>query len=359
MITRRVPFLKLLIIIAACLTFLAGATNAMAAAMPTGHGMFSNNARICVVCHRTHTATNGNLLRVNAGLCQTCHSGGAGADTDISSGHYVNSPSDPNNWGTVGDPLLGGGFADINGAPMAYPGTSQHKIGGDPATPFGSASGATMILTCTSCHTIHAGFSGGAQYRLLRLSVGDAAGPLNVTWNGPWEGPAQASPHNAAGYMAYTETLFGPGLDNIADPRPKEFTRNYNSGVSDWCVGCHSNYTTYFDGSVKKIKHTVEVPLSGSPTTKLNTTYGLPETDLPLNDKIAGGDTPGRSPGDTLNCLTCHKAHGTTALMDRMAVIPASGRATDLPVLTGSMLLRMDNRGVCVNCHRNLWNSSY
>lgn len=348
------------ILVGAILLVLANAGTANAAAMPNGHGMFADNPRICVACHRTHTATAGNLLRVNAGLCQTCHSGGAGADTDVSAGLYVNSPTDPNNWGVVGEPLLGGGFAVIDDNPMAYPGTSQHKIGGDPTVPFGSASGASMRLTCTSCHTIHAGFSGSAQYRLLRMSVGDAPGPFNVTWNGPWEGAGMAQPHAPGGtYMAYTEMMFGPGLSNIADPRPKEYTRNYNSGMSDWCVGCHSNYSTYYDGSAKKVKHTVEVPLSGSPTTKLNLTYGLPETDLPLNDKIAGGDMPGRSAGDTLNCLTCHKAHGTVALMDRMAVITASGRPSDLPLLTGSMLLRMDNRGVCVNCHRNLGSSGF
>lgn len=368
MMTGRFTVGKFVTIISAALIILAaGSSQALAAAMPTGHGMFSNNSRICVVCHRTHTATAENLLRSNAGLCQTCHAGGAGADTDVAAGHYVDSASDPNNWGVVGNPLLGGGFGIIDGAPTAYgtnptrPGTSQHQIGGAPITPYGSASGASISMTCTSCHTIHSNFAFGGQYRLLRFQVGDSNPLINlkVFWNGPWEGAAMAVPHAAGGtYMGYTENNFGPGLSNIADPRPIEYTRNYSAGLSAWCNGCHSVYGQPIgaydigdgQGAVSRHKHVVDVPLAS--TGRIS---GTPQTDLPLNDKIAGGtDIIGRSSGDTINCLTCHRAHGTDAKMTGFATLSSFNRGV-LPKGSGaSMLLRSDNRSVCINCHRYL-----
>jgi predicted CXXCH cytochrome family protein len=56
--------------------------------------------------------------------------------------------------------------------------------------------------------------------------------------------------------------------------------------------------------------------------------------------------------GDMMTCLTCHRAHGTAATMGDEAAIPArtiSGVA--FPSGTNSMLLRLNDRGVCQQCH--------
>jgi predicted CXXCH cytochrome family protein len=363
-----------LIVLAVALS-LGMARPAMADMMPTGHEGFANDARICVVCHRAHTAGNPNLLRAGAGMCLTCHKGGAGADTDVASGLYVRPDAGRhvNPWGTVGGNLLAGGFSkmDINGdglpETLAYPGTSQHDVG-ETKAPFGSSNGKSMKLECTSCHSIHHDFNYPNQYRMLNIAVGDNPGPLSVTWNGPWEGPAQVAPKGGT-YMAYTETDFSVAVDvndpavvrpDLVDPAKgwtaMEYTRNYKAGLSAWCEGCHNVYSATTNGANVKIRHSVEVPLAvaANPSTLLHASYGDPSSDLPLNDRSGNG----RTVDDTLSCMTCHRAHGTTASMAGMNAYASADRGT-LPALNDSMLLRRDNRGVCVNCHHNLGNSSF
>lgn len=341
---------------------------AYADAMPSGHEPFAENSSICVLCHRTHTATNLNLLRADAGLCLSCHKNGAGADTDVAGGKYVvssdsrpvppNSPRHGSPMGQVNGNLLGGGFAqlDTDGdgstETQAYPGTSQHKVG-TTIVPFGSDSGASAILECDSCHTIHkTDFTG--QYRYLRAQVGDKTG-LQVTWNGPWEGPNQQQPRTPDGpYRAYTETGFGTGLtyDPLSDSlggEPVEYTRNYRTGLSAWCTGCHSVYGTKVgpydidngEGSMERHKHVVDVTLTN--TGRLT---DAPDTNLPLSDP----DGIPHDGDEMINCLTCHKAHGTTADASQMATAQAASRGV-LPLINTSMLLRLDNRGVCIDCH--------
>ncbi|MFA5867269.1 MAG: cytochrome c3 family protein [Actinomycetota bacterium] len=361
---------------------LGPAAMAVAAPMPTGHEGFASDPQICYVCHRTHTATSENLLYSTAGMCLTCHRNGTGADTDVTSGIYnrpVGSLRHGGPWGEVGTPLLGGSFTSIdtdgdgiaeptvNGTDPTNPGTSQHDIGVT-QTPFGSASGASMKLDCTSCHTMHTGFNSPVQYRSLRLRVGDATSALPVAWNGPWfwngSDPASAvfTTPKSGSYMAYTDVQFGTGQtwDNLSEPpatvgAPIEYTRNYNAGLSAWCSGCHTVYEqpiSVYDagdgaGDRARYRHKTDVPLTGGAGSRLNVTLGAPSTNLPLTDQLPLG----RSADDTINCLTCHRAHGTTAKMDRMAgAIPAANRGI-LPSMTTSMLLRLDNRAVCADCH--------
>jgi hypothetical protein len=62
---------------------------------------------------------------------------------------------------------------------------------------------------------------------------------------------------------------------------------------------------------------------------------------------------------DKVACLTCHRAHGATAVMEDWAADwprdPGVGGRSNT-----SALLRMDNRGTCYNCHGaglyNSWN---
>ncbi len=379
-----------LVIVMATAAVLTPPPVASAAPMPNGHEGFANDPSICYVCHRTHTATSENLLYSTAGMCLTCHRNGTGADTDVTSGFYnrpVGSLRHAGPWGEVGAPLLGGGFTAVDTDSDSVPettaygavGTSQHDIGVT-QTPFGSASGASMKLDCTSCHTMHSGFNSPVQYRSLRLRVGDATGNLPVAWNGPWR-VITADPLNpivdytvskapGATFMAYTEVRFGTGQswEILSDPpvttgAPIEYTRNYGAGLSAWCSGCHVVYTSPVSpagpadglGGANQYRHKTEVPLTGGPGSKLNDTIGTPSTNLPLTDQLPLG----RSADDTINCLTCHRAHGTTARMDGMAmVVPAANRGT-LPGMTTSMLLRMDNRSVCVDCHGYLGKSGF
>ncbi len=85
-------------------------------------------------------------------------------------------------------------------------------------------------------------------------------------------------------------------------------------------------------GSLVRYRHKMNVPIIGG-------SYSL-TTTLPLEDPT--GDGP--SADDELFCLTCHLAHGSPAT--------AAGYAANVAPANDSVLLRIDNRGVCQNCHK-------
>jgi hypothetical protein len=77
-------------------------------------------------------------------------------------------------------------------------------------------------------------------------------------------------------------------------------------------------------------------------------------TDLPVYDQPTADGNYDSS--DMLNCLTCHFAHGSNATMAEDAILGESGRefenpAQQMPWGADSMLLRLNNRAVCNNCH--------
>jgi hypothetical protein len=57
---------------------------------------------------------------------------------------------------------------------------------------------------------------------------------------------------------------------------------------------------------------------------------------------------------DWIECLSCHRAHGSNAIMTGYALVgnPELDNADLFAIETGSnALLRADNRGVCEQCH--------
>ena len=336
------------------------------------HGFtFASDA--CALCHRTHTGVAKNLLKSNS-MCVTCHSGLMGADTNIVDGTYADSKNPAHSWNSTVDPnnpndpnmnisnppLLAGGFKHVGGANTV---TSAHQIGDiagvtlAPVVPYGSTTGASISLGCTSCHSMHTDLDNpksATQYRLLRTNLGVAGQNLTVTWNGPWTDATQTTPTTSVTSttnMAYTERDFSN------DPAPAtgliEYTRNYKSGMSAWCEGCHAVYGTPDGASgspdnVAYHRHKMDVQLVSG--TRL---LGTPTTDLPLNDLGALG----RTSEDLMNCATCHRAHGTDSTIDGPYVTAAA--RTGLPSMNTSMLLRLDNRGVCINCHSYLNADTY
>jgi hypothetical protein len=65
-------------------------------------------------------------------------------------------------------------------------------------------------------------------------------------------------------------------------------------------------------------------------------------TGLPLEQPDGYSTT--QQVTDQLFCLTCHFAHGSSAT--------ASNMAANVPPANDSALMRMDNRGVCEECHK-------
>lgn len=333
------------------------------------HADFTTNPDACASCHRVHTATSGNLLRDPTGtaMCETCHQAGAGADTDVMNGKYIdNADTAPNHiaWGDANMNLLGGGFKAIQNTSTT---TSSHKMGTSitPFAPYGSdpnnGPGAVITLKCLSCHSAHPDKLHPNQYRLLRIRPNGSSVDKLVPWNGPWDSAAQTTKSSdPTAYRAYTDKDFDPER-----PDTQVYTMNYKSGQDAWCASCHTRYTTRQDttpydagdvfGSVMRFRHNTDSMITGvvDPINGLH--YDL-TTDLPLNHPT------GEPTEDTMSCLTCHRSHGTDAVMSAQAAMgdidvdhPSDRHVPGKEGLpTGSTLLRRAQRGVCTNCHTNI-----
>ena len=176
------------------------------------HGGFTATTDACAGCHRAHTAQYGSnalLITDPESLCMSCHSGGAGATTNVDDGVYTGATE-----GLTGNPLFGGGFTNAlmatawSGATTENPAfnatsrptTSAHAVGAS-GTIWGSGAensgNGQMVLECTSCHDPHgnAGWNTTttpdtrvASYRLLRWqpqgSTGFTAPATVVNWSG-------------------------------------------------------------------------------------------------------------------------------------------------------------------------------
>ncbi len=155
--------------------------------------------------------------------------------------------------------------------------------------------------------------------------------------------------------------------------------------MSAWCVGCHSTYMTFEseeaaagvgdgttaaggmvgmawkynagDGAGLKVrhKHPINVPLSnyqGPDKASMIVT----ENVLPLAHDLQEGPTAANASSDWIDCLTCHRSHGTSASMigfaaDGSQILDTDGYAHNNFFASPSALLRRDNRGVCEVCH--------
>ena len=312
------------------------------------HGNYTATTDKCAACHRTHTGSQANLLRNStiAELCLACHGAGSnGANTNVSDGRYEAS----------GAALNGGGFVNFRGAPAtsshSYDGSARPAWGANPT--WGSSTGCLgchsdlsglrwpgipewfpgpgtqpgqiagagnvqMPLTCINCHDPH----GSRSYRILQNRLH----PETIEYQDPLH----------PGYVQVVSNE--PGGLNPDQPgyTPNYTTPNYRDGINSWCAGCHFLYLQTqsspgmpFDaadgnGAQIRYRHKVLAATPGS--------LGL-TTSLPL-----------QQPGDKLACITCHYAHGTNAQI--------TGYASNIAPTNDSALLRLDNRGVCQDCHK-------
>ena len=312
------------------------------------HGGYTATTDACAGCHRAHTASAPSLL-LNAvpALCFTCHgSAGTGADTNVEDGIYK---------GVGGGNLLGGGFVNYQGAAVSsthsisgaqvnawgsgttwsstyecagchnsesglvWPGTPQWGISPNawPTYP-GRGENVTMPLTCTSCHDPH----GGRNYRVLQQRLH----------------PPTMQQEDPPGYVLVTSNETGGLNPNQAGYVANYTNSKYRLGLGDWCTGCHFTYHQNISampfnaedgkGPVTRYRH------------NMNVTLGTLTTTLPLEDPSGNGP----SIDDQLFCLSCHFAHGSN--------VTTSGQAANVAPTNDSALLRLDNRGVCEECHK-------
>lgn len=278
-------------------------------------GDFNKTTDACAGCHRAHRGQAPKLLKETSqtALCFSCHgNAGTGADTNVEDGVYLNRASG-GQYGTVGAGLRGGGFVnaimdpDMDGTTASATVTSKHDVdatgtiwGNGAISSTSNPGKANVNLRCGSCHNPHG--TSGAQdaYRILRPKPLDSGAASSVL---------------------------------VPDEQTKDYTVTYDAdgyryvgyttkAISEWCAQCHTRYLAS-SGSARTD--------SGDPI------FRYRHTTLSFS----------------VSCLACHVAHGTTAKMTGFAangVLWPDG--SNAPAGDSrSSLLRLDNRGVCEQCH--------
>jgi cytochrome c553 len=346
-------------------------------------------------------------------FCYACHDAASqGADTNVQQGIYEGTL-----YGQQNAVLNGGGFDSLDQTATTsthmYKGSSWGAYGGgyfgtgatfasdssnagQGVNAFMTGTGNSIKMDCATCHDPH----GSPNYRILKTVVNGnpvgeytpTADPTNPDPNGFVSSVETGWPTNGfrlhTAYPAYqpnyTTPMYAKGYDQpnatLADGATGV---NATKGMSGWCAGCHNTYlgevqtftkadgstyqsvaTTYNAGDGQGLglrhKHPVNVGLNtynGPDKTSMIVTSSV----LPLDHAIDERGNPANRASDWIECLTCHRAHGTAAAMTGYAsnagadtVLSSDGVARNqFPAQNPvpSALLRLDNRGVCESCH--------
>ena len=325
------------------------------------HGNFTKTSDGCAACHRAHTAQASYLLVTDENdLCMSCHGTAAtGANTNVADGVYVANLTESGNTSIVGNGLKGGGFSHTlmntslsTSAVGSTDTVSSHMMDTSASYMWGygaiSATAdpgmADVKLECVDCHDPHgmagAGLTiaGMTTYRILRsypivngeiismttsstipdeavknYTVPNSVSNINPQGTGPI-GSSNYTETVPMGYFSrgssYTQSFYGASTTV--------------TGISKLCGQCHTrhlvgtgNWSTDSGDAIYTYRHTTNT--SGN------------------------------------NCTTCHVAHGSSAKVNGFAAeVNWPGGVTATPQATtheDSALLRIDNRGTCVQCH--------
>jgi hypothetical protein len=319
----------------------------------------------CNGCHTMHNSQDGILVDPDAvdgndfllndatpsDVCLNCHATGLGAvfSADVmnpaphkGSGNFIfllednlddgHGGGDTLNDGSWANPIPGdaaGHNLDAPGHGLASDMTLTSAPGGD----FGGSN-----LGCSSCHDPH----GNADFRMLHGAGEVQAGIYNFA--------------NAAPVASGLSVFFGSESNGSHSA--------YVSGMSEWCANCHGDIhnTSY----PTNLEHPTGVALGPVIATAYNAyngtadqTGGLQATAylaaVPFEDAAAAtNSTAGPTSGSKVMCLTCHRAHASSA--------PDAGR-WDFSVTgleedgheSGSYKLPnpygVDQRSLCNKCH--------
>jgi predicted CXXCH cytochrome family protein len=300
------------------------------------HGGYTATTDACAGCHRSHTAASGKLLLADVpNLCYDCHgSAGTGADTNVVDGVYLArdgvSETPPEGVDTRG--LKGGGFVnalmntDRDAVAVSAPATSSHLVNGSTGIAWGngaigSGAGASISLSCTSCHDPHgrASSTHAATYRLLRSVPLSSNASLNVDVT---DEVTKTYTVVSATNDYFGEPYAGPG-NIVPTPAPgvTPIPASKAQDLSYWCVECHTRYMA-------------------------------PKGSYKTNSGDGTFTYEHRTVTSSTHCLRCHVAHGSPAKMGTLSgSVPWPDHATSPSGDARSSLLRLDNRGVCQGCH--------
>ena len=309
----------------------------------------------CDGCHTMHNSEGGDpeaptttvyLLthETASDVCLSCHENNYGAvfgvdpmnpPPEMGGGNFVflleNNINDAPNGANY--PLDG----DAAGHNVIAPSRGIGPDGNHNSGPGGGYPASEM--SCTSCHDPH----GNQNFRMLR-GVGEAGG-------GDWH------------FIYPAPQAVGIDLSSGGESRSNHSA--YLSGMSEWCANCHRSFLN--DHGHGAFEHPTEHdfdseqrdryshyegdadPAGGSPETAY-----LPE--VPFEDPSNQiGSTYGPNSNSRILCLTCHRAHASSA--------PAAGRwdfrveyLSDDGLASGSHPIpdpygHPDQRHLCHKCH--------
>jgi len=299
---------------------LAGLTLALPLLIAPALGFHDGGAARCNSCHITHQSedgiptsapVSGELLRgaTPTEICLTCHANSQG---EVLSGDPLSPPPErgPGNFVfLLEDNLNDGPDAPINPIPGDAAGHNlvapSWGLSADARHSF--APGGTYPanqMGCTSCHDPH----GGGQYRLLYDAGQTAAGNFLFVYPAP----------EAA------------GIDIAGVPESPTNHNAYLSGMSAWCANCHGSQYHENDSTPRFDEHPTDRALGSDERTTYNNYDGdsdplggnpatayLPEVPFEALS-MTTATTAGPPGGARIMCLTCHRAHASSA--------PAAGR---------------------------------
>ncbi len=309
------------------------------------HGNYLSNTNTCAACHSNHKGKGSakQLLIQDSirALCETCHTEGQngskylvdyGAVRD-NQGKYLPSPAGPITMGTEAE-IFGSAAPDIDElkARGIKKATSAHAYTGDHVAPGDrlnlDKNGILLPMRnmqCTSCHQAH---SSDNNYRLLK-SVNNSYSTDPVTGK-------------------IITTVVPVVVEAYAVNDGAGETVRYKSGITQFCEQCHK---VFRDGT--KVTYNEETIYLHPGEKAMNLHGALLTSDLPLQNvkDLAPGDSPnnitltnGKTRESYITCITCHYGHGTTAIGEQ-----PSNYTTGV---TSTMLKRMDNQGICQECHK-------
>jgi predicted CXXCH cytochrome family protein len=269
----------------------------------------------CGSCHLLHSSRDGEILEPRydhlliaetaSDVCLTCHADGHGEvfgtnplapPPQKGAGNFVFLLEDNLNDAPDGAINPIGGHAA--GHSIVAP-----SMGLSPDPQWSSSPGGnypSSQLSCTSCHDPH----GNDNFRMLHGTGAILDGYFVFTLPAPL----------AEGISLAPGTVETPNLHSA-----------YGSGVSAWCANCHEAYWTdmhnHHGGS--PFRHPTDRPMSNEshhynhyngtadPAGGTQATAYLPE--VPFEDPAATTtSTLGPHPSSHLNCLSCHRAHGSS-----------------------------------------------
>ncbi len=351
-------------------------------------------------------------------FCYVCHGADApGAFTNVEDGVYEDTDSTN---GTYGEILNGGGF----GRPGYEDGTwtSTHMSTGEwgaygggltgmdvanvvYGTSWDVGTGPGIDMDCGSCHDPH----GTPNYRILKseLVINDSATAYPVEVGG-YEDSGDPLDPNPYPFVVSSETGFPEGGFRLHTAYPAydpdyttpRYAKGYEftyaglavsssttdsaRGMSGWCAGCHTQYiseeSTYMAGEwvggtesnfMLRHRHPMNVELENYKGPDEVMMDGVVAdgsnfvTMTPVAHDFSEAGLAAAEESDWIECLSCHRAHGTNATMEGFAsktgmesLVDETGMMTNPPIASTSVdenstsaLLRMNNRGVCESCH--------